>query len=58
MGCWRTLDGKCGENNQTEPDIRVPNEPQVMASGHDQQLEAAVKELMKRRVGTSSSDRR
>ena len=28
MGCWRTLDGKCGENNQTEPDIRVANEPE------------------------------
>jgi C-terminal processing protease CtpA/Prc len=49
MGCWRGLDGKCGENNQTEPDIRVPNEPAVMASGRDQQIEAAVKELMKRK---------
>jgi Tol biopolymer transport system component len=49
MGCWRGLDGKCGENNQTEPDIRVPNEPSVMASGRDQQIEAAVKELMKRK---------
>jgi Tol biopolymer transport system component/C-terminal processing protease CtpA/Prc len=58
MGCWRTLDGKCGENNQTEPDIRVANEPQVMASGHDQQLEAAVKELMKRRTTSSTPERR
>jgi tricorn protease len=49
MGCWRGLDGKCGENNQTEPDIRVPNEPSVMAGGRDQQIEAAVKELMKRK---------
>ena len=57
MGCWRTLDGKCGENNQTDPDIRVPNEPHIMASGHDQQLEAAVKELMKRRVGSSMAPR-
>ena len=48
MGCWRSLDGKCGENNQTDPDIRVPNEPAVMAGGRDQQLEAAVRELMKK----------
>ena len=52
MGCWRTLDGKCGENNQTDPDIRVANDPDVMASGRDQQLEAAVKELMTRKRGT------
>ena len=49
MGCWRTLDGKCGENNQMEPDIRVANEPDVMASGRDQQIEAAVRELMKKK---------
>lgn len=49
MGCWRSLDGKCGENNQMEPDIMVRNEPDVMASGRDQQIEAAVKELMKRK---------
>ena len=49
MGCWRTLDGKCGENNQMEPDILVRNEPDVMASGRDQQIEAAVRELMKRK---------
>jgi Tol biopolymer transport system component/C-terminal processing protease CtpA/Prc len=49
MGCWRSLDGKCGENNQTEPDVRVMNEPDVMASGRDQQIEAAVRELMKKK---------
>lgn len=49
MGCWRTLDGRCGENNQTEPDVRVANEPGVMAGGRDQQLEAAVKEVMKKK---------
>ena len=49
MGCWRSLDGKCGENNQMEPDVMVRNEPDVMASGRDQQIEAAVKELMKKR---------
>jgi C-terminal processing protease CtpA/Prc len=52
MGGWRPLDGKSSafaENNQTEPDIRVANEPDIMASGRDQQIEAAVKELMKKR---------
>jgi hypothetical protein len=49
MGCWRTLDGKCGENNQTEPDVRVANEPEVMTGGRDQQNEAAVRELMKKK---------
>jgi C-terminal processing protease CtpA/Prc len=48
MGCWQTPDAKCAENVQTEPDIRVPNEPSIMAGGRDQQIEAAVKELMKR----------
>jgi len=48
MGGWRSPDGKFCENNQTEPDIRVRNEPDVMAGGRDQQIEAAVKELMKK----------
>jgi hypothetical protein len=48
MGCWQTPDAKCAENVQTEPDIRIPNEPAIMSSGRDQQIEAAVKELMKR----------
>jgi hypothetical protein len=43
---WRTLDGKCGENNQTEHDISVANEPEVMTGGRDQQIEAVVTELM------------
>jgi C-terminal processing protease CtpA/Prc len=47
MGGWRTLDGKFAENNQMEPDIRVPLEPEVMTSGRDQQIEEAVKELLK-----------
>ena len=46
MGGWRTLDGKFCENNQMEPDFMVHNEPDVMSSGRDQQIEAAVKELM------------
>ncbi|MEP6849989.1 MAG: S41 family peptidase, partial [Acidobacteriota bacterium] len=49
MGGWRPLDGKTlfAENNQTEPDIRVRNEPDIMSAGRDQQIEAAVKELLK-----------
>ena len=49
MGCWQTADGKCAENVQMEPDILVRNEPDIMASGRDQQIEAAVKELMKKK---------
>jgi C-terminal processing protease CtpA/Prc len=48
MGGWRSPDGKFGENNQMEPDIRVRNEPDIMSAGRDQQIEAAVKELMKK----------
>jgi len=57
MGCWRSLDGKCGENNQTDPDIRVANEPDVMAGGRDQQIEAAVRELLRRRTSNSAQER-
>ncbi|MCB9304450.1 MAG: PD40 domain-containing protein [Lewinellaceae bacterium] len=41
-----TNDGDYLENNQLEPDIKVPNEPGVVSKGRDQQLEAAVKELL------------
>ncbi len=47
MGGWRMPDGRFCENNQLEPDIRVANDPGMLSSGHDQQIEAAVKELMK-----------
>jgi len=30
-----------------EPDVKVRNTPEKMAKGEDEQLEAAVKELMK-----------
>ncbi len=49
QGGWRTPDGKLCENNQLEPDIRVKNDPDVMAAGRDQQIEAAVKELLKKK---------
>ncbi len=47
MGGWRTADGKFCENNQMEPDIRVANDPGILSSGRDQQIEEAVKELLK-----------
>jgi tricorn protease len=48
QGGWKTPDGKLCENNQLEPDILVKNDPGVMSSGRDQQIEAAVKELLKK----------
>ena len=39
--------GKYLENYQTEPDIKVMNEYEEVSKGKDQQLEAAVKELIK-----------
>ena len=48
MGGWRTPDGKFCENNQMEPDIKVRNEPDIMTAGRDQQIEAAVEELLKK----------
>ena len=47
MGGWRTPDGKFCENNQLEPDIRVANDPGIIAAGRDQQIEEAVKALQK-----------
>ncbi len=46
QGGWRTPDGKFCENNQLEPDIRVPNSPALLAKGRDQQLEKAVDTLL------------
>ncbi len=48
QGGWRMPDGKLCEGNQLEPDILVKNDPDVMAAGRDQQIEAAVKELLKK----------
>ena len=48
MGAWRTPDGKFCENNQLEPDIKVRNEPSIMTNNRDQQIEAAVAELLKK----------
>ena len=48
MGCWRTLDGKCAKTtrwNRTSGPKRAGNN----GVGRDQQIEAAVKELMKKK---------
>lgn len=47
MGGWRPLGEDFLENNQLEPDILIKNEPGIMAAGRDQQIEKAVKELLK-----------
>ncbi|MBK9271080.1 MAG: PD40 domain-containing protein [Saprospiraceae bacterium] len=39
--------GKYLENQQLEPDLLVPNDPDELSRGRDQQLEAAVEELKK-----------
>lgn len=48
QGGWRTPEGFLCENRQLEPDILVKNEPDVLSLGRDQQIEAAVKELLKK----------
>jgi Tol biopolymer transport system component/C-terminal processing protease CtpA/Prc len=44
---YRLSDGSYLENQQLEPDVKVANEPARLAAGEDQQLAAAVKELLK-----------
>ena len=44
---YRTEEGNYLENSQLEPDIKVKNTPEKLAQGIDEQLEAAVEELMK-----------
>ena len=44
---YRTEEGNYLENSQLEPDIKVKNTPEKLAQGVDEQLEAAVEELMK-----------
>lgn len=46
VGC-RDMRGTFGENTQLNPDIEVYNSPEDFLTGHDTQLEAAVKEMMK-----------
>ena len=44
---YRTQDGYYLENYQLEPDVKVRNTPEKLAEGIDEQLEAAVRELLK-----------
>jgi Tol biopolymer transport system component/C-terminal processing protease CtpA/Prc len=48
VGVKDDASGKFLENWQTEPDIKLMNEWSIAAKGRDQQLEAAVAELLKR----------
>lgn len=43
----KDIQGRYLENQQTEPDIKVMNEYEVVSKGKDQQLERAVTELLK-----------
>ena len=43
---YRTADGGYLENSQLEPDIKVANSPELVITGRDEQLEAAVKALL------------
>lgn len=47
VGC-KDVDGRYLENAQTEPDLLQRNEYEKVITGKDQQLEIAVKELMKK----------
>jgi len=47
VGVKDSTTGKYLENLQTEPDVRVANDYAVVGTGKDQQLEAAVAELVK-----------
>lgn len=47
MGVKDVTTGRYLENWQTEPDIKVRNEAAAVAAGRDQQLEAAVAELLR-----------
>ena len=46
LGC-KSMDGQYLENHQTEPDIKLMNDFDIVIKGKDQQLEAAVAALLK-----------
>lgn len=46
LGC-KSMNGQYLENHQTEPDIKLMNDYNVVIKGRDQQLEAAVAALLK-----------
>ena len=43
----KDINGNWMENLQTEPDVKVKNEPGVVDNGRDQQLEKAIEEMLK-----------
>ena len=43
---YRKADGTYLENDQLEPDVKVANSPELVVTGRDEQLEAAVKALL------------
>ncbi|MDA0802880.1 MAG: S41 family peptidase [Planctomycetota bacterium] len=45
---WYLPDGRDMENNGAMPHLRVPQTPQAESAGRDEQLDAAVKDLMSR----------
>ena len=47
VGSWGIKEGRFLENYQLEPDILVNNDPASVLEGKDQQLEAAVKEMLR-----------
>ena len=44
---YRLQDGSYLENKQLEPDVKIANSPEKIIKGVDEQLETAVKELLK-----------
>ena len=44
---YRTAEGNYLENTQLEPDVKVRNDYDQVLRGRDQQLEAAVRELLR-----------
>ncbi len=43
----KDIDGEWMENNETVPEIMVKNMPETITQGRDEQLEAAIKDMMK-----------
>jgi tricorn protease len=43
---YRKADGTYLENDQLEPDVKVANSAELVVTGRDEQLEAAVKALL------------
>jgi tricorn protease len=46
VGSWGINETHATENHELEPDIKVPNDYTKVLTGEDQQLEAAVKEML------------